>query len=356
MFSPLGSLKGLEPIKQPNKLNDAMSKKIMNLKGVSTAGMKKLEGALRKELGFKKVSISLPSRSCNANIFDMSVSIENEDNYQIVKLESSPQKISLSFHDAFHCGENFKIFILTSYPSLCVFTKNKSICIYGGDSVIIPSWCNFSEFASIRRSSISILLDVVDIFSDEERQLMSSLFFKKISDFKYGRIINDIIINNISTSNPTFDRHKSAIDAIKGLLHLEIDCLRFPLHLPSTTPPSACDLNGIVLFVKNNFKNPDFNVSCIAKFLSISERMLQYKLSKYNLKPSQIIYFERSRALAMYIKDYPYLPISSVIFECGYKSIETARRHFKEFFGLTITEYVKKCRFEGYPNSGSLYT
>ncbi|ECU4797719.1 helix-turn-helix domain-containing protein, partial [Salmonella enterica] len=206
----------------------------------------------------------------------------------------------------------------------------------GGDSVIIPSWDCFTESSYVRMAATSILINMSEISNDIN--VINKLCWKRVGEFNYGDSINRIITGGISGRDKNKATCKKALNVIKGLLQLELD------DIESASVSPLFDINGIMLFIKSNYRNQDFCASTIANFLSISNRMLQYKFSRYDLKPSQLISLERSRAIARYIREYPYAPIDAVAFDCGFNSIVTARKQFKNFFGLTISEYAKKYR------------
>ncbi|EIA0288171.1 AraC family transcriptional regulator, partial [Escherichia coli] len=83
-------------------------------------------------------------------------------------------------------------------------------------------------------------------------------------------------------------------------------------------------------------------LSSVAHFFNVSERMVQYILSEYNIKFSDFVANERCRLLANKIMNDPYMNVDVHIYESGFNSIASANRQFKNRLGETPRKYQER--------------
>ena len=110
--------------------------------------------------------------------------------------------------------------------------------------------------------------------------------WKNVSTFKMGFEINKIISNFYNNFNERFcEKNASALLSLLGL-ETELTSSSY-LNEPPRKRSERCAV--IINFIRNNIKNPEVNLSFVAEYLGVTERMVQYILAKANIAFHQFL-------------------------------------------------------------------
>ena len=105
---------------------------------------------------------------------------------------------------------------------------------------------------------------------------------------------------------------------------------------------SKCRFNHAINFIKNNISNPELSNLLISQNINISEVYLRKLFAaKYNISPKQYILDVRMQKAKRLLTESEY-SISAIAEECGFSSVYSFSRAFKEKIALSPTEYAKK--------------
>ena len=119
--------------------------------------------------------------------------------------------------------------------------------------------------------------------------------------------------------------------------------------LISNTDADVKFMETILGLIEDKLSDPEFNVEKLARAYGVSRVYLGKKIKA--LTGESPIQFQRTVRLkhaAVLLKQQT-LSVSEVAWEIGYNDINTFRQWFKEYFGMTPSEYRKKS--QGIDNS-----
>ncbi|EDW8497553.1 helix-turn-helix transcriptional regulator [Salmonella enterica subsp. enterica serovar Enteritidis] len=291
---------------------------------------------IRKELGFADAKISTPKGMASDQFFGHMCIDELSNETLLIGVNSSSQQTNL-VHNDFYTGVKNKIFIVNACNSLLV-KNNENRCILSpGDSIVIPAWHGHIEESFSGRTSTSIIMNI-SCFTDSIVSL-NKILWKKISSLKYGFEINRIISNYYSNKSSRFCEKNNL--ALISLLSLEVELSHFETDFMTKQKKisSGSRTSIIINYIKDNIKNPNLNLSMVANYLGLTERMVQYILSEKGIRFHQLLTEERCGFLASKIKHDLLYDVNIKIFESGFESISTACRQFKKIYGITPRQY-----------------
>ena len=103
-------------------------------------------------------------------------------------------------------------------------------------------------------------------------------------------------------------------------------------------------LSLIINFIKNNIKNPSLDLSMVAKYFGLSERMIQYILNGRGIKFHNLLSSERCLFLESKIRSDKFADVNVAIIDSGFESITTACRQFKSFYKMTPRQYQQNLK------------
>ncbi|EOD2224589.1 helix-turn-helix domain-containing protein [Escherichia coli] len=290
---------------------------------------------IKNKLNFSSVEIATPLQK-NEVLFDGHMYID-ELNQDILKtqVQSSAVTVSLAHQDAMRSTLS-KFFLIYSCGNILVRNKEHREIISPGDALIVPSHDKLTIDSPSKRNTISLIMDVKNI-AEESEVALKSLGWKKTSELIYGDDINKLLLNYHSNYSDRFCEKNT--NALISLLSLELE-----------SHDKAClgkinsndKLTSLIYFIKSNIKNSELCLSSVAHSFNLSERMIQYTLSEYNIKFSEFVANERCRILAKKIMNDPYMNVEIHIYESGFNSIATANRQFKSRLGETPKKYQER--------------
>lgn len=316
---------------------DVFMVKIKELSAVHREGLEKWGMVIKKDLGFADAIVNTPEGVEN-DLFSGHMYIDELSNGTLcVKVNSSSQKTALVHKDVLNQSKT-KFFIINSCNSLLIKNKQNRKIISPGDSIIIPAWDKFVEESFLERITLSLILDVSTV-TDSVASL-SGLFWKNVSSFKYGFEINKLISNYYTSKTNRFcEKNNSALMSIFSL-ELESD-MEFSQN---TRQGQNNRFSLIVNFIKHNIKNPSLNLSMVAKYLDLSERMIQYILSSNGVRFHDLLSRERCVFLKNQIRCNKFTDVNVVILDSGFESTATACRQFKHFYNITPRQFQENLK------------
>ncbi|EBU6211325.1 TPA: helix-turn-helix transcriptional regulator [Salmonella enterica subsp. enterica serovar Muenchen] len=299
-------------------------------------GLKDWGTVIKKELGFAEAKTGVPV-GIDPDMFLGSMIIDEFRSGGLkIHVRSSAQKVTLFHQDGVVCKKD-KFFLLNSCSSLLVRNSEHRKIISAGDSIILPAWEKYTEECFSGRISLSFIFDISSITDSVD--MLYPVMWKNISTFKMGFEINKIIGNFYNNFNDRFcEKNSSALLSLLGL-ETEITSASY-LNEPQKARNERC--STIISFIRNNIKNPEINLSSVAEYLGITERMVQYTLAEEKMTFHQLLSSERCKFLANKIKSNLYCDVNISIYESGFKSTATANRQFKNILGVTPHQYQRQ--------------
>lgn len=308
----------------------------VELRAIRREGMEKWSRLLRDKLDFSTARLSVPEGKDDEQ-FSGSIFIDKMNN-DILKavVASTAQKVSLSHKDVTDHKKS-KLFIINSCNGLLISNREHRKIISAGDSIIIPSWENFTEESFLNRNSVSVILDISTI-TDSPVEKVTDIIWAKVSELNYGVEINKLMCNYISCYDDRFCEKNT--NALLSLLALELEYRKKSRHINNPVPNGKLAL--IIDFIKNKIRNPDLSLSVVAEYLNISERMVQYVLSEAGIRFNELVSKERCDILANKIKINSSGNINPDIFESGFRTFSTASRQFQKYYNVTPRQYWQK--------------
>jgi signal transduction histidine kinase/DNA-binding response OmpR family regulator len=128
---------------------------------------------------------------------------------------------------------------------------------------------------------------------------------------------------------------------IKPLEEEEFKELLSPNPLPSA---DQILLEKVVKLIHDNISNPNLNVEFLSNSISISRVQLYRKLKELtNQSPSDFIKTIRIKQAAVLLTNQK-VQISEVAYSVGFSNLSHFSNSFKEFYGISPTEYIEKYR------------
>ncbi|ELD0488113.1 helix-turn-helix transcriptional regulator [Escherichia coli] len=306
----------------------------------SSEGLKSWSRIIKRELNFADAKISTPPETRD-DLFSGHMVVEKmNDGTLYVRVDSSSQKTSLIHNDCMS-GAKTKLIIINSCTSILIRDKHNREIISPGDSIIVPAWNSYVEESFSGRTSLSLIINVSSIADSVDA--LNGMLWKKVSSLHYGFEINKIISNYYINNNVSKFCEKNNT-ALIGLLGLEAEN---SLLKPDEKQFVNDNRFSVILnYIKNNIKNPKLNLSAMADYLAISERMVQYTLASKGVTFHQLLSSERCLFLANEIKFNRNIDVNISIFEAGFESIPTACRQFKNFYGVTPRQFQRKTEIQ----------
>lgn len=316
-------------------LNGGAMNKNYKLVAAHHEGLFQWKNVIRKQLAFTQGDITTPA-GIDPDIFSGHMNIDElYDGSLKINISSSPQKTYLS-HEDYLRGEKNKFFIIHSCSNLLFRNKEKRIIVPSGDSIIIPAWNEYIEESFSSRTSISIIMDINSVF--ESCDHIEGALWKRVSNLNYGMEINKVMTNFYANCSDRFI-HKN-YNVLNGLLALEVEALPKTRLKPDNY--GATKLSYILNYIKINVMNPALRLSSVAEMLGVTERMVQYILSKNGLRFHDILTQERCALLASKIRGEAYANVNILMMESGFENISTACRSFKKIYNITPNQYQKR--------------
>lgn len=223
-----------------------------------------------------------------------------------------------------------KLIVISSLKTTLFITKEARHTVYCGDSLIIPP---NSEFDMIIQANSNLLALIIDL-SDSKVLNIPVVAWKKISQLKYGDIINKAMANLYDVTERSDEPNFRLADIVKNAIIVEMEEKTNQKKRIS----KSRTVSAIISFIIENVTNPELSISNLAREFNVSERMIQYHFAECGLKPYGVIMSERCRLLFSKIQSHPYDKIYILAMECGFHSLSAASRYFKREYGVTPLE------------------
>ena len=115
---------------------------------------------------------------------------------------------------------------------------------------------------------------------------------------------------------------------------------------PDTKPVAKSNVftTRVLLLIDEHYKDPDFDVDTIASLLGLSRIHVNRKLkAEGSPSPSTLIRDRRMEVAKVYLLQSE-TPMAKIASECGFRSPSYFTTAFKEYTGLTPSEFVAKNR------------
>ncbi|NMM47121.1 hybrid sensor histidine kinase/response regulator transcription factor [Marinigracilibium pacificum] len=105
--------------------------------------------------------------------------------------------------------------------------------------------------------------------------------------------------------------------------------------------PDTDLLKRTITLIDKHMDDPDFDVTALASGLKVSRSLLYNKIpSLTNYSPKDFIHVMRVRRAAKYLRTGRFR-VNEVSDEVGYNTQKNFRKYFKNYFGVTPTDYLK---------------
>jgi len=96
----------------------------------------------------------------------------------------------------------------------------------------------------------------------------------------------------------------------------------------------------VQVYIKAHLGRADVNLKDLAQYFSMSERKLQNQLAKQQTSYSKLLSKVRQE-MALELLQGPRLSVSDMAYLLGYQDINSFSRHFKKWYGISVSEYRK---------------
>lgn len=134
---------------------------------------------------------------------------------------------------------------------------------------------------------------------------------------------------------------------IKPLENKEIKDILTPTPLQSADQQL---LEKVVKLINENISDPDLSVEFLAENIGISRVHLYRKLKELtNQSPSDFIKTIRIKQAAVQLANQK-VQVSEVAYSVGFSNLSHFSNSFKEYYGISPTEYAEKYRDKSHPN------
>ncbi|ELM3738125.1 helix-turn-helix domain-containing protein [Edwardsiella piscicida] len=303
------------------------------------SGIEQWSALALEKLGFSKAEMSSPTLACGKGGIDTfrgSVQLDEFNNRVImVKVDSSPQKISLTHQDSLTQAKN-KIIFLHTYSGINITSAHQTIYIPRGENIIIPAWEPYVETCLKHRSSLSFIIDIDSICCCESD--VSPFLWTNLSAQGYGDMLNSLALRFYN--NPTTHYSERLIKTMLDVLSLQFDNFNCKKKENKDFAFAMDDsVFSIQDVIRSNLKNKNFSLSDLSKYYDITPRAIQYKLKKHNIKFLEYLNKQRSELLANKIVRQPNDNVETLALECGFKTMAVACRFFKSNYNITPAQY-----------------
>ncbi|EFC4279355.1 AraC family transcriptional regulator (plasmid) [Escherichia coli] len=309
--------------------------KIKELSAAHSKGLEEWGKVIKKDLGFAHAIVSTPE-GVETDLFSGQMQVDELNNGTLcAKVNSSSQRTTLIHKNVLNKSKT-KFLIINSCNSILIKNQQNRKVITPGDSIIVPAWDKYMEESFSGRTSLSLIIDVSSVTDSVE--LLSKLFWKNVSSLTYGFEINKLISNFYTYKTNCFCEKNNS--ALMSILSLEVE--KDTGEQNTLTNLQYDNRFSLILnFIKNNIKNPSLNLSMVANYLGLSERMVQYILNSNGVKFHKLLSCERCLFLESKIRHNKFIDVNVTILDSGFESIATACRQFKYFYNITPRQFQK---------------
>lgn len=266
------------------------------------------------------------SPSYNENFSLRESLYKNKNNTILCTLNSSQYRVSQRHINADLYGVYM---IVYSERMLKIELPTKTLTIK--DMVaMFPAWERFSFVSLDSTKKCKYILINEDRFASNGDFLHHALKTNSvISSRVHGGIIHELL------STPLNEEKDGAnyVTAIENILSLMFS---------SSRPNGRC--NAVFDVINSFYINPDFDLSYAEIKCAMSRRKIQYILKEHGEVFTKIVNRKRSEHLARSIEMHPYTSLAILSYQSGFSTIESARRNFLRFIGISLKKYQKQSR------------
>ncbi|STE53091.1 DNA-binding transcriptional activator FeaR [Edwardsiella tarda] len=306
------------------------------LNACGESGIEEWSNVAKQKLGFFKADMKIPKNG-DMDAFNGDIQLNEFSNKVImVKVNSSPQQISLIHHDVIHAQEKH-IILLHACSGLIVTSPQRRIHVPRGESILIPAWEPYVETCLTHRNSLSFIIKLSSVCDDKSD--INSWCWSGLSLHGYGDMLNSLALQLYKTTSERYST--KIVNAIISILSLQLD---------NSPPPKKhrnydVDILSMQDYIRSNMKKVNFSLCEMSNYYNLTPRAIQYKLKKYNIKFYEYLNKQRSELLLNKIIRNPTSSIELLSLESGFKSLSIAVRYFKINYNMTPTQYRKKIHF-----------
>ncbi len=213
-----------------------------------------------------------------------------------------------------------------------VLVNGRVYNVYSGQLIFIPP----NKIHEYRCDKTKV---VCGVFSND----FIPLFFKEIGKNKIGATIVDFKAKDFIIEEIYNYRNKSKTQ-ISGYLNLLVsEVLKNPVYEPLESEDNVL-YQKVISYLSENFSK-DVTLKGIAKHFGYNEKYLSgvlHELTGVNFRKLLGLYrIQKAKELLLNDKT---LDIYSVAIDCGYSALNTFNRNFKQFTGVTPTEFKNGSR------------
>lgn len=200
-----------------------------------------------------------------------------------------------------------------------------------GGLLVFDCQDDFSCLFSEQRETKSFLLPYK--YLENQSELIDKLR-KQTIDRLYSDFILELVLN-LNEQSSNYELYRGIL-AISNLLLLP-------------KPVIMDSYNRVFNYIKENVSFCNLDLKGTAGALGVSQVEIKHILSQNNTSFHQLVKECRVTSLRESIDTLDNRLLSTLCYENGFNSIHTAIRHFKEYYGVTLSEYRKEKKlYHGY--------
>lgn len=253
---------------------------------------------------------------------------------QSIKIDMSP---NISKFICYHNNQRNKHhgILIHSLSNLIINDTKKNIHLPAYSYMIIPAWQSFTIKSQSYHYSLMFVFNIND--SGLKQQSLSAIFWKIGNYLHYGNIINKLLCDYYQQH--TDESYKKLLKAIKMLLSLQSEKETYSNNSNQAYLSPNIDVSAIINVIHQNMTNPHYSLEDLSAYFGITGRLLQYKLSRYKLTFSGLLFSSRCELLTLFIQTIPDTPLDALVRSCGFTSLRMANRQFKKLRKMTVNQF-----------------
>lgn len=195
---------------------------------------------------------------------------------------------------------------------------------------MFPAWERFSFTSLDSTKKCKYVLINEDKFASGGDFLHHALKTNPVINTRvHGGIIHELLSTPLNEEKDGVNY----VTAIENILSLMFSCPR---------PNDRC--NAVFDVINSFYVNPDFDLSYAEVKCAMSRRKIQYILKEHGDVFTKVVNRKRSEHLARAIEMHPYTSLAVLSYQSGFSTIESARRNFLKFIGISLKKYQKQSR------------
>ncbi|AOV96022.1 hypothetical protein A9798_03015 [Edwardsiella hoshinae] len=237
---------------------------------------------------------------------------------KVLVIRTTPGVIEKSEHSKSVYG-----LIYTETPLHCTL-NGRAIALRSKDCLLLNGAPPFSMASPLLRSTVSVLLP----------EACFGQYASAVGDLFDGRLASTLPFGKLMTSMVAESQSAAALaEKISVLINLLI------ISSNVATRRTVNKFDYLYNLILSHCQCTDFSLTRLVQISGMSKRSIQYVFSQQNTRFQTLLLQARLARLLHEMQCTPTLPLSEIVKRCGYRSLLTASRHFREYYQESLSNY-----------------